>query len=383
MAVLAFFTKAAAAFYIGALGLAAIAGLIERRADKRAALYTLAGLAVALGVVAAVFVLPNWNEYRFYNWQMSVTRKPSYDLKSITDRVSWFPVLHDTFSRMWFEVSVGVIGAWGLLLRWRTAQMAERLLVLWLAVGTIELLVHDVGNERRLVFLIPALIAVTSVVLGQSAGLLPDEAARIPRPRVWLAAPLILYTAYVLVGPIARLPFLYIVKDSVRLSAVLALALGLVVVLTWPRPVRLLSRGGWRMQAAAGLTVAIMAADLVQFFQWASIRTSKNYEASRAIGRALPDGTLVHGKLANGLALENRIRPVFVGHGFGNFEDRRRRDDVRYILTYIEPSPGYEGSQIEDILDAYPHRRIIMTFDVAETPSGHDRAALIDKRARD
>jgi hypothetical protein len=52
-------------------------------------------------------------------------------------------------------------------------------------------------------------------------------------------------------------------------------------------------------------------------------------------------------------------------------------------LTYIEPSPGYEGSQIEDILDAYPHRRIIMTFDVAETPSGHDRAALIDKRARD
>jgi len=146
---------------------------------------------------------------------------------------------------------------------------------------------------------------------------------------------------------------------------------------------RLLSRGGWRVQAAAGLTAAIMAADLVQFLQWASIRTYKNYEASRAIGRALPDGTLVHGKLANGLALENRIKPVFVGHGFGNFEDRKRRDDVRYILTYIEPSPGYEGSQIEDILDAYPHRRIIMTFDVAETPSGHDRAALIDKRARD
>ena len=330
-----------------------------------------------------MFVLPNWSEYRFYNWQISVTRKPSYDLKSIVDRVSWFPVLHDTFTRMWFVVSVGVIGAWGLLLRWRTTGMAERLLVLWLAVGTIELLVHDVGNERRLVFLIPALVGVTSLVLGRGAGLLPDEAARIPQRRAWLAAPLILYTAYVLVGPIARLPFLYVVKDSVRLAAALALALGTVVVSTWPRAMRLLSRGGWRVQAAAGLTAAIMAADLVQFLQWASIRTYKNYEASRAIGRALPDGTLVHGKLANGLALENRIKPVFVGHGFGNFEDRKRRDDVRYILTYIEPSPGYEGSQIEDILDAYPHRRIIMTFDVAETPSGHDRAALIDKRARD
>ena len=87
----------------------------------------------------------------------------------------------------------------------------------------------------------------------------------------------------------------------------------------------------------------------------------------------------MHGKLANGLSLENRIRPVFVGHGFGNFEDRKTRDDVRYILTYIEPRIGYEGSQILDVLDAYPHRRIIMTFDVAETATGHDRAALIDK----
>jgi 4-amino-4-deoxy-L-arabinose transferase-like glycosyltransferase len=387
MAVLAFFTKAAAAFYIGALGLAAVSQLLPARGGhqnaRRAALWTLAGLAIACGVVAALFVLPNWSEYRFYNWQMSVTRKPSYDVKSIADRLSWFPVLHDTFTRMWFEVCVGVIGAWGLLLRWRTTRMTERLLVLWLAVGTIELLVHDVGNERRFVFLIPALIAITSLVLGGSVGLLPDEASRIPRRRIWLAAPLIVYTAYVLIAPIARLPFLYVVKDSVRLSAVLALALGLIVVLTWPRAARLLSRGGWRVPAAAGLTAAIMAADLVQFFQWASSRTYKNYEASRAVGRALPEGTLVHGKLANGLALENRIRPVFVGHGFGNFDDRKRRDDVRYILTYIEPSPGYEGSQIEDILDAYPHRRIIMTFDVAETPSGHDRAALIDKRARD
>ena len=31
------------------------------------------------------------------------------------------------------------------------------------------------------------------------------------------------------------------------------------------------------------------------------------------------------------------------------------------------------------MLDAYPDHRIIMTFDVAETTTGHDRAALIDK----
>ncbi len=74
---------------------------------------------------------------------------------------------------------------------------------------------------------------------------------------------------------------------------------------------------------------------------------------------------------------------MFVGRGFGNYDDRRTRDDVRYILTYIAPSLGYESQAgnpvIMDVLEAYPDRRIVMTFDVAETPSGHDRAALIDK----
>lgn len=86
---------------------------------------------------------------------------------------------------------------------------------------------------------------------------------------------------------------------------------------------------------------------------------------------------------SNGLARENRIRPIFVGRGFGNYEDRKTRDDVRYILTDVAPSLGYESQAhnpvIRDVIDAYPDQRIIMTFDVAETATGHDRAALIDK----
>jgi len=51
---------------------------------------------------------------------------------------------------------------------------------------------------------------------------------------------------------------------------------------------------------------------------------------------------------------------------------------------YLDPEGGkltfgYEGPVIQDVLDAYPDRTIIRTFDVAETASGHDRAALIDK----
>ena len=386
-AVLAFFTKAAAAFYIGAVGAAAAWSLLrpatpnaEDRSDERAAAcWALAGIAIASAIAAAAFVLPHWHDYTFYNWQISVTRKPSYDLRSMMDRLSWFPILHDTFSRMWFELCVGVAATWGILLRWRRTSMAERLLLLWVVVGTLELLVHDVGNERRFVFLIPVFVALTAIVLGRRGALLPDAAATLPRQRLWLAAPLILYSAYVLIGPIARLPFIYSVRPGVRLSAALALIGSIAIIWAWPRLRQLLSTGAWSATAAAALTVALMSGDLVQFGQWSVARTYKNYEASRALGRVLPAGTLVQGKLANGLSLENEIRPVFIGHGFGNFADRKHRDDVRYILTYTDPFIGFEGSQILDVLDAYPSWRVVMTFDVAETPSGHDRAALVDK----
>ena len=98
-------------------------------------------------------------------------------------------------------------------------------------------------------------------------------------------------------------------------------------------------------------------------------RSYLHVEASRELGRRLPPGTLVHGKLANGLALENRIRPIFVGREFGNYDDRLTRNDVPFILTYVAPREGYEGPVILDVLGAYPERRALWTFDVAETPA--------------
>jgi hypothetical protein len=191
----------------------------------------------------------------------------------------------------------------------------------------------------------------------------------------------VFYSAYIVCGPLGRLPFIYEVKGEARLSGVLALMLGLSLLVFWKRAARWLSSGGWSMTVVAAITVVLAATNLAEFAQYASRRSYKNYQASVELGRILPAGTLVLGKLANGLALENRIRPVFIGHGFGNVSGRKSLDDVRYILTYTTPAVGYEGSQIEDVLAAYPGWQIVMSFDVAETPSGHDRAALIDKRA--
>ena len=384
-ALLAFFTKAAAAFFVLALGVDALIALVrrgggERAADeRRAGWMTLAGLVTGTAIALVAFVAPNWQDYRFYNWQMSVTRKPTYTLRALADRASWFPILHDVATRLWFIVIASMVWLFSAFGRLLTLRPPERLLILWILLGAFELVVHDVGNERRFLFFIPPLIAVAAMVMAGSPDEGADRLALLPRRRALMAAPLVLFALYVAFGGLARVFFLYQIRPGVWLAAVCAVVCTAVLYASWPRLPLWLARQRWNANAAWAALALVCLGDIAQYVQWAGGRTYKNYEASRAIARALPPDTAVHGKLANGLALENRIRPVFVGREFGNYADRKRRDDVRYILTYIEPRVGYEGPVIQDVLDAYPQRRIIMTFDVAETSGGHDRAALIDK----
>ena len=385
LAVGAFFTKASAAFFVGAVGLDALLQLLSRSGSggrgRRAAWWTVAGLAGAGAIALAVFVLPHWTDYRFYNWQMSVTRKPSYTLKALTDRITWLP-LQDVFTYMWFVTAIGTAAALGLLARWRELTAGERLLLLWLGLGALELMVHDAGNERRFVLFIPPLVALASIALGRRE-ILPAAVEGLPRRAALIAAPVIVYAAYFVAASAVRLAFLREISPNVRIGAAIAILFTIALYATWPRIPRQLARGEWSPAASVALAALLTAGHLVQYAQWARGRSYKNYAASVELARRLPPGTLVHGKLANGLALENRIRPVFVGRGFGNYDDRKTRDDVRYILTYVSPTLGYESQAhdpvILDVINAYPDHRIIMTFDVAETATGHDRAALIDK----
>ena len=392
-AVLAFFTKASAVFFVAAIGLDAILtiGLSQwpwlrrrlpidapARQSVLASAWTLAGVGIAAAIVAVVFVIPHWSEFRFYNWQMSVTRKPEYSIRALMDRASWLPIVHDFFTRMWLVTVIAALSIGSIAARWRHALPAERLLVLWMTIGLLELVVHDSGNERRYVMFIPAMIALAALVLGRHGPAFPEwhEQGRHAR---WLSVPLLLVLAYLVIGALVRLPFLYEVQPGVRLAAGLAVAV--VGGLVWKWVVVMGWLAGQHLPAPAVLLIVALGvtADLAQYMQWAAHRTRHNYDASVLLGTVLPRGTPVHGKLANGLSLENHIKPVFIGRGFGNYADRRQRDDVRYILTYIAPRIGYEGSIIQEVLEAYPDRTVIMTFPVAETSSGHDQAALIDK----
>jgi hypothetical protein len=394
-ATLAWFSKAAAAFFVAAIVLEALltfalalrpplsGGPDEAAANRsaaRAAAAVLVGLIASAAVIIVVFVLPHWTEYWFYNWQMSVVRKPSYAIGALLDRASWVPLVQDFFTRMWLVVVIAVLAAIAITMRWRSALAAERLLGLWLLLGLLELVVHDSGNERRYIMLVPALVGLSALMMALPSSIASENASKWR----WLFLPVAMFLTYLVVGSLLRLALLSEVRAgqlqlAVRLSAPIGGLIATVIVWRWSEIARWLSRQALSGPAVAGLVALAVVGDLGQYGHWALNRTDLNYRASLAIGRVLPAGTPVHGKLANGLALENRIRPIFVGRGFGNYADRKTRNDVRYVLTYISPYIGYEGRVIRDVLEAYPQHRILMTFAVAETANGSDRVALMDK----
>jgi hypothetical protein len=349
---------------------------------------TFTGLAVTAAIVAALFVLPHWTEYRFYNWQMSVTRKPEYSARALADRASWLPLVQGIFSRMWLVLAAGAAGIVAITLRWRDARPAERLLVLWVFVGLLELVVHDSGNERRYVMFIPAFTALAALLIGRASVIGADRLTVLTRAeRVGLAA-LLLPLGYLVAGSLLR-PLLLAdinaghLHTAVLLAALMAIAMGAGLGLGAPAIGRACAGRKAPTILASAWLVVVLGWNAMEYGAWATThRADTNYEASVALGRLVPSGTVIQGKLANGLSLENHIRPMFIGNGFGNYDDRLQRDDVRYILTYDLPRIGYESSDgsglIQGILDHYPLRRVIATLAVDETPDP-DRAVLIDK----
>lgn len=404
-AVAAFFTKAAAAFFIAALVLEAAtawwlsrvsarlkpSGSKDSRPPRSSSPHfsIFWGMCAAGAVALAVLVVPYWAEFQFYNWEMTVTRKPSYGLIDFQNRVT-FLLAHGAFSRMWLVLLAAAVAALATMSRWTTAPPAARLAVLWLMVGLLELVIHDSGNERRYVMFVPAVIALAGLYLGRVSLQGPPAPLRAAGLVSLMAVPL----TYLVVGSVLRVVWM----DEIRLNEytrTVATAVGLAMaagVLCWVYRTRVIAwLGTWALGpvAAAVIVIVTCGTDLVLYAGWAGSRTFFNHDASRTLGTLLPAGTLVQGKLANGLSLENRIVPVFVGRGFGNYDDRLERDDARYILSYTLPWPGYEGEVILDVLQHYPQRRVITEFDVQQTP-GPDRAALImkfpdgpDTRARD
>ena len=388
LGLLAFFTKASAAFFLIALGLDACwvgwrawqsrsGGAVTSSAGG--AIATFAVLGVGTLVALAVFVVPHWADYSFYNLFVYGSRRSSMSVGALLDRASWFPVVHGFFARQWLLSVASLCGLAAILVGYRRATFGERLLVLWFLLGAFELVLHDLGNERRYVFLIPPMVCLAALLLVRDRRVLPEAAGTWSRAQVGRMVPLLLAGLYVVFGSLTRQFLMPDIRTSVRIAGLAAVVTAAVMTVMWPRLGPTLVRVGWSWRRGVAIVAVIVAVDLALFGQWAFYRTSKNYEASISVGRLLPPGTLVQGKLANGLALDNQIRPLFIGPGFGNYADRLARPDVAWILTYSQPRLGYEGVVVRELLDAMPGWTSVAEFPVAETRSGDDRAILIRK----
>ena len=299
-AVAAFFTKAAAAFFIAALVLeVATTWWFSRTSpsphlpiSSSPHLPIFMGLCAATVVALALLVVPYWTEFQFYNWEMTVTRKPSYGLGDFVQRASWLPVVHGTFTRMWLVLVVAALAALSVVTRWRTAPPAARLAVLWIIVGLAELIVHDSGNERRYVMFVPALIALAALQMRKwgDGGMGRWRVEGLGRwgGGVILPAAAVLLT-YLVAGSLVRLLWIDDVlagdlKLTVRVSAALALVTGAAVWWTRARVSAWLGR--WQLPAAAAIAMVVVTVgtDLTLYAQWARSRTFLNYEASRLVG---------------------------------------------------------------------------------------------------
>jgi hypothetical protein len=270
---------------------------------------------------------------------------------------------------------------------WRSSAPSLRLLVLWVLVGFAELVVHDSGNERRYIMFIPALLGLATLHLvptRQIYRLVHERGGRFRR--LCTIGPLVAALSYLAVASLLRVFFLDQVRAGhLHTTVVFSASVAVAITIAWAGGAFDWPRARTRSLRFAVLLVVLLvpvSIDVLHFARWARTRQYKDYDASIELGRLLAPGTLVHGKLANGMSLENRIKPIFIGHGFGNYDDRLQRDDVRYILTYTSPGLGFESQagsdMIQQLLNRYPERRVVATFDVNET-GGPDRAALIDK----
>ena len=87
-----------------------------------------------------------------------------------------------------------------------------------------ELVLHDVGNERRFVFLIPAFVALASLAIARDRRWLDERIGGVPLTRALLAAPVVVASVYLLAGSLLRVAFLdelhaNVFRSTVRSSA--------------------------------------------------------------------------------------------------------------------------------------------------------------------
>ena len=381
---LAFFTKASAAFFLIALGLDACWGGLARVARRRRRQRPGSGR-------RPVRRLPGSPRARSRCWPSSSCptgsglsvlqplrlRVPAlvrWASGPLLDRASWFPVVHGFFTRQWLLSLAALAGLAAVLVRYPSRLRPAS--ALWRSgscSASAEFVLHDLGNERRYVFLIPPMAGLAALTLVGDRRLLAGSRPACGRAPRWCRA-----GAAAAGGP-ATSPgaasrarsLTPDIRMSVRVAALAAVVTAGVMLAAWAQTG---ARAGARPlvePAAGGLALALIAAVNLAVF-WPSGGGPADHEELRRLASRsavlLPPGTLgARASSPMGSPSTITIRPLFIGPGFGNYADRLERPDVAWILTYSRPRLGYEGAVVRDLLDAMPGWSTQVEVPVAET----------------
>ena len=220
---------------------------------------------------------------------------------------------------------------------------------------------------------------LASLTLVGDRRLLPSEVGMWSRARFAALAPLLLAGLYVAWGSLTRQALTPDIRMSVRVAALAAVVTAGVMLAAWPRLGPALARVGWSARRGVVALALIAAVNLAVVRAMGGLANHEELRSVAGDRACVAPGTLVQGKLANGLALNNTIRPLFIGPGFGNYADRLERPDVAWILTYSHPRLGYEGAVVRDLLDAMPGWSTQVEVPVAET-RGRRRPCRADQK---
>ena len=407
-AVLAFFTKAAAAFFIAAIvagrrlddrmrpvALAIAAGASTRRQpdDGTGRVSDAGGPRRGRGASSCSrSSWPHWQEFQFYNWQMTVTRKPTYDLASFIDRAS---LAADRAGRVHAHVARCLLGAAlassASSLDGATARPAERLLVLWVLVGLARArrarlrqrtpLRHVRAGPHRAGVAAGRLRA--SIGCPRALAARTDAASRCAsRCRYSLASWRTSSSAAALVRvrSLDQIVAEHHYRSTVRCSA----AMRWPRCGWWPRCWPLVATAGWlgrrRITGLAAIVLVVRgtAATSGQYGRWAahhdvaelSKRRSTLGDCSRPARSSTANSRMVwRSRTGSGRSSSA---------GFGNYADRLEpRRCALYTHLQLAGRGGYESQEglMREILDRYPNRRSSPTFDVDETPGARPRRA--------
>ena len=373
--ILVFLSKASGVFFVVASFLTLLTILIQnfksnysaRSIAIRAILLFSLGFAITLIILTIFWILPNFAEYKFYNFELYAKTRVIDTIEGLFFNMAVFPIAHSFFGRMYIVTIFTSLGLLTALIQLKMDfKQIDKLNVFffyWFILGVVQLFASDIYSQRRYIYLIPAMIGIGSWIM-----LRADELKVLVKLNktntVYKIVTLfiLIYILYSLYGSIGHF-FFNRFRINIIFSSFFAILSGLIIFKKIDSIIRKTERCNLTKRFIAVLITLSLTINLGQYIKWAVNRSYTTYNASKQLDDIFKTSMFVQGNAAISLCLENRIKPLFIAC-HSNYKDMLERDDVKYILAYSAKNPP--TTDIVDILTAYKNednmRRLILAY---------------------